>query len=79
MFSVADSLCYYAENAEKFLRPRKRRYTGCYRPDEAAADRLQTARGHRPDHALNGPFVLVMNQAVQAILAGNAVVAKAPR
>ena len=28
IFSVADSLCYYAKNAEKFLKPRKRRVHG---------------------------------------------------
>ena len=76
VFSVADSLCYYAENAEKFLRPRKRRVHGLlglmkqlrivYKP-------LGVIGLITPWH---GPFVLVMNQAVQAILAGNAVVAK---
>ena len=28
VYSVADSLCYYAKNAEKFLKPRKRRVHG---------------------------------------------------
>ena len=28
VFSVADQLCYYAKNAEKFLKPRKRKVHG---------------------------------------------------
>ena len=76
VFSVADSLCYYAENAEKFLRPRKRRVHGLL----GLMKQLRIV--YKPLGVIglitpwNGPFVLVMNQAVQAILAGNAVVAK---
>ena len=76
IFSVADSLCYYAKNAEKFLRPRKRRVHGIL----GIAKQLRIV--YKPLGVVglitpwNGPFVLVMNQAVQAILAGNTVVAK---
>lgn len=76
IFSVADSLCYYAKHAEAFLKPRKRRVHGII----GIAKQLRIL--YKPLGVVglitpwNGPFVLVMNQAVQAILAGNAVVAK---
>jgi acyl-CoA reductase-like NAD-dependent aldehyde dehydrogenase len=76
IFSVADSLCYYAKNAEKFLKPRKRRVHGIL----GLMKQLRIL--YKPLGVVglitpwNGPFVLVMNQAVQAILAGNTVVAK---
>ncbi len=76
IFSVADSLCYYAKNAEKFLRPRKRRIHGLL----GLMKQLRIV--YKPLGVVglitpwNAPFVLVMNQAVQALLAGNAVVAK---
>ncbi|MEP1471877.1 MAG: aldehyde dehydrogenase family protein [Halieaceae bacterium] len=76
IFSVADSLCYYAKNAEKFLQPRKRKVHGIL----GIAKQLRIL--YKPLGVVglitpwNGPFVLVMNQAVQAILAGNTVVAK---
>ena len=76
VFSVADSLCYYAKNAEKFLQPRKRRVHGIL----GLMKQLRIL--YKPLGVIglitpwNGPFVLVMNQAVQAILAGNTVVAK---
>ena len=76
IFSVADSLCYYAKNAEKFLRPRKRRVHGLL----GLVKQLRIV--YKPLGVVglitpwNAPFVLMMNQAVQALLAGNAVVAK---
>lgn len=76
VFSVADALCYYAKNAEKFLKPHKRRVHGIL----GLMKQLRIV--YKPLGVVglitpwNGPFVLVMNQAVQAILAGNTVVAK---
>jgi succinate-semialdehyde dehydrogenase/glutarate-semialdehyde dehydrogenase len=76
IFSVADSLCYYAKNAEKFLKPRKRRVHGLL----GIMKQLRIL--YKPLGVIglitpwNAPFVLVMNQAVQAIMAGNTVVAK---
>lgn len=76
VFSVADGLCYYAKNAEKFLRPRKRRVHGLL----GLMKQLRIL--YKPLGVVglitpwNGPFVLVMNQAAQAIMAGNTVVAK---
>jgi succinate-semialdehyde dehydrogenase/glutarate-semialdehyde dehydrogenase len=76
VFSVADSLCYYAKNAEKFLKPRKRRVHGVL----GLMKQLHIV--YKPLGVVglitpwNGPFVLLMNQAVQAIMAGNTLVAK---
>lgn len=76
VFSVADQLCYYAKNAEKFLRPRKRKVHGLL----GLMKQLRIV--YKPLGVIglitpwNGPFVLVMNQACQAMLAGNTVVAK---
>ncbi|KAA1188467.1 aldehyde dehydrogenase family protein [Pseudohalioglobus sediminis] len=76
VFSVADQLCYYAKNAEKFLQPRKRKVHGLL----GLMKQLRIV--YKPLGVIglitpwNGPFVLVMNQACQAILAGNTVVAK---
>ncbi len=76
VFSVADQLCYYAKNAEKFLKPRKRRVHGLM----GLMKQLRVV--YKPLGVVglitpwNGPFVLLMNQAAQAIMAGNAVVAK---
>ncbi len=76
VFSVADQLCYYAKNAEKFLKPHKRKVHGLL----GLMKQLRIV--YKPLGVVglitpwNGPFVLVMNQATQAILAGNTVVAK---
>ena len=76
VFSVADQLCYYAKNAEKFLKPHKRKVHGIL----GLMKQLRIL--YKPLGVVglitpwNGPFVLVMNQATQAILAGNTVVAK---
>ncbi|MFT4613196.1 MAG: acyl-CoA reductase-like NAD-dependent aldehyde dehydrogenase [Bacteroidia bacterium] len=76
VFSVADQLCYYAKNAESFLRPRKRKAHGIL----GLMKQLRIV--YKPLGVIglitpwNGPFVLLMNQATQAMLAGNTVVAK---
>jgi succinate-semialdehyde dehydrogenase/glutarate-semialdehyde dehydrogenase len=76
VFSVADQLCYYAKNAEKFLKPEKRKVHGLMKFMK------QLRIVYKPLGVVglitpwNGPFVLVMNQATQAMLAGNTVVAK---
>jgi acyl-CoA reductase-like NAD-dependent aldehyde dehydrogenase len=76
VFSVADQLCYYAKNAEKFLKPHKRKVHGIL----GLMKQLRIL--YKPLGVVglitpwNGPFVLLMNQATQAILAGNTVVAK---
>jgi acyl-CoA reductase-like NAD-dependent aldehyde dehydrogenase len=76
VWSVVDSLCYYAKNAEKFLKPRKRKVHGVL----GFMKELRVT--YKPLGVIglitpwNGPFVLVMNQACQALMAGNTVVAK---
>ena len=76
VFSVADALCYYAKHAESFLKPRTRKIHGVL----GFTKKLHIT--YKPLGVVglitpwNGPFVLVMNQACQAMLAGNAVVAK---
>lgn len=76
VFSVADQLCYYAKNAPKFLKAHKRKVHGIL----GLMKQLRIV--YKPLGVVglitpwNGPFVLLMNQATQAILAGNTVVAK---
>jgi len=76
VFSSCDSLCYYAKNTAKFLKTEKRRIHGVV----GLAKRLKVV--YRPLGVIgiitpwNGPFVLALNQAVQALMAGNAVVIK---
>lgn len=76
VFASCDSLTYYAKNAEKFLKPRKKRIHGVM----GFAKQLRIV--YKPLGVVgiivpwNGPFVLAMNQAVQALMAGNAVLLK---
>jgi len=76
VFSVADQLCYYAKNAEKFLKPRKRKVHGILKLMKQLRIMYKPLGVVGLITPWNGPFVLVMNQATQAILAGNTVVAK---
>ena len=76
VFSVADQLCYYAKNAEKFLKPRKRKVHGLLKLMKQLRIMYKPLGVVGLITPWNGPFVLVMNQATQAILAGNTVVAK---
>jgi succinate-semialdehyde dehydrogenase/glutarate-semialdehyde dehydrogenase len=76
IFSTCDSLCYYAKNAKRFLAPRKQRIHGVL----GFAKQLRIV--YKPLGVVgiivpwNGPFVLAMNQAAQALVAGNAVLVK---
>lgn len=76
VFASLDSLCYYAKNAKKFLRSEKRRIHGIM----GFGKRLSIV--YRPLGVIgiitpwNGPFVLALNQAVQALMAGNSVIVK---
>ena len=56
VFATCDSLCYYAKNAERFLRPRSERIHGVMGLDQAAAPRLQAARRRRHHRALERPL-----------------------
>ncbi|MEM8498778.1 MAG: aldehyde dehydrogenase family protein [Pseudomonadota bacterium] len=76
VFSCLDSICYYAKNAEKFLKPEKVKPHGVM----GLMKRVQIA--YKPLGVVgiitpwNGPFVLAVNPSVQALMAGNAVVVK---
>ena len=76
IFATADSLCYYAKNAGKFLKPRKERVHGLL----GIMKQLRIV--YRPLGVIgiitpwNGPFILSMNPAIQALMAGNTVLLK---
>ncbi|MGH0029508.1 MAG: aldehyde dehydrogenase family protein [Myxococcota bacterium] len=76
VFASLDSLTYYAKNAKKFLAPEKRRIHGVM----GFTKQLRVV--YKPLGVVgiivpwNGPFVLAMNQTVQALMAGNAVLLK---
>ncbi len=76
VFSSASALTYYAKHAAKFLAPQKKRIRGMM----GLAKQLRIA--YKPLGVVgiivpwNGPFVLAMNQTVQALMAGNAVLLK---
>ena len=76
VFSSLDSLCYYTKNTKRFLKPERKRVHGLM----GLTKQLRLI--YKPLGVVgiitpwNGPFVLAMNQAVQALMAGNAVVIK---
>ena len=76
VFASLDSLCFYAKNAKRFLKPEKRRIHGIL----GLAKQLRVI--YKPLGVVgiitpwNGPFILALNQAVQALMAGNTVVIK---
>lgn len=76
VFATCDALNYYAKNAARFLRPERRRIHGML----GLLKQLRVV--YKPLGVVgiivpwNGPFVLAMNQAAQAIVAGNAVLLK---
>lgn len=76
IFAAADSLCYYAKNAKKFLKPQKKRVHGLL----GIAKQLKIV--YRPLGVIgiitpwNGPFILGINPSVQALMAGNTVLLK---
>ena len=76
VFASLDALCYYAKNAARFLKTRKERVHGIV----GIAKQLKIV--YRPLGVVgiitpwNGPFILALNQTVQALVAGNAVLLK---
>jgi succinate-semialdehyde dehydrogenase/glutarate-semialdehyde dehydrogenase len=76
VFASCDALCYYAKNAKRFLKPRRERIHGVM----GLMKRLRLV--YKPLGVVgiivpwNGPFVLAINQAAQALMAGNAVLLK---
>jgi len=76
VFSSCDALGYYAKRAARFLRPEKRRVHGVM----GFAKQLRVV--YKPLGVVgiivpwNGPVILALNQAAQALVAGNAVLLK---
>jgi succinate-semialdehyde dehydrogenase/glutarate-semialdehyde dehydrogenase len=76
IYAACDSLHYYAKEAEKILRPEKKRLHGMV----AIAKKLQVI--YKPLGVVgvispwNGPFILSINPTIQALMAGNAVLLK---
>ncbi|MDG2304974.1 MAG: aldehyde dehydrogenase family protein [Candidatus Binatia bacterium] len=76
VYAACDSLVFYAKRAKKFLRREKRRLHG------VLAILKKAYVVYKPRGVVgvitpwNGPFVLSLNPAVQALMAGNAVVIK---
>ncbi len=76
VFASLDCLVYYAKNTKKFLKMTKTRIHGVL----GFAKRLRIVYKPRGVVGIitpwNAPFILAMNQAVQALMAGNAVIVK---
>jgi len=76
VFSSCDALGFYAKRAARFLRPEKRRIHGVM----GIAKQLRVV--YKPLGVVgiivpwNGPVILALNQAAQALVAGNAVLLK---
>lgn len=76
VFAACDALCYYAKRTEQFLKPQKKRIHGLL----GIAKQLRIV--YKPLGVIgiitpwNGPFILGLNPAVQALMAGNTVVIK---
>lgn len=76
IFTAADSLLYYATSAEKILKPERRAVHGLI----GMGKKLEIH--YRPLGVIgivspwNAPFILSLNPAVQALMAGNAVMIK---
>ncbi len=76
IFAGCDSLCYYAKNAEKLLKPEKQKLHGMLRFLKKVTIHHQPLGVVGVITPWNGPFILTLNAAVQALMAGNTVVAK---
>jgi succinate-semialdehyde dehydrogenase/glutarate-semialdehyde dehydrogenase len=76
IFGSLDALAYYPKNTKKFLKTRSKRIHGVL----GFGKRLRIVYKPRGVVGIitpwNGPFILAMNQAVQALMAGNAVIVK---
>lgn len=76
VFASCDAIAYYAKRAKKFLKPEKRRIHGVL----GLTKKLKIVYKPRGVVGLitpwNGPVILGVNPAVQALMAGNTVVHK---
>ncbi len=76
VFAVGDALNFYAKHAERILRPERRRLHGMLRFMKQLRVVYRPLGGAGVISPWNGPFVLAVNPAVQALMAGNAVILK---
>jgi succinate-semialdehyde dehydrogenase/glutarate-semialdehyde dehydrogenase len=77
VWSCCDSLCYYAKNAKKFLKPQFKRVHGVLGITKKVKINYKPLGVAGIIVPWNGPVVLGMNPAVQALMAGNTVLIKA--
>lgn len=77
VWSCCDSLCYYAKNAKKFLKPQTKRVHGVLGLTKKVKINYKPLGVAGIIVPWNGPMVLGLNPAVQALMAGNTVLVKA--
>jgi acyl-CoA reductase-like NAD-dependent aldehyde dehydrogenase len=77
VWASCDALCYYAKNAKKFLKPQKKSVHGILGITKKVKINYKPLGVAGIIVPWNGPFILAMNPAVQALMAGNTVLIKA--
>lgn len=77
VWSCCDSLCYYGKNAKKFLKPQSKRVHGILGITKKVKINYKPLGVAGIIVPWNGPMVLALNPAVQAMMAGNTVLIKA--
>ncbi len=77
VWSSCDSLCYYAKNTKKFLKPQSKRVHGLLGISKKVVINYKPVGVAGIIVPWNGPMVLGLNPAVQAMMAGNTVLIKA--
>lgn len=76
IYSTCDSFAYWAKHAEKALKPHKLPTHGILRVTRTAHVEYRALGVVGVISPWNGPLILSMNPSVQALMAGNAVIAK---
>lgn len=77
VWASCDALCYYAKNAKKFLKPEKKRVHGVLGITKKVKINYKPLGVVGIIVPWNGAFILGLNPAVQALMAGNTVLIKA--
>lgn len=76
IFTAADSLLFYAKNAEKYLKPEKRKMHGVIGMTKKLEIHYKPLGVIGVVSPWNAPFILSLNPAIQALMGGNAVMIK---
>lgn len=76
VFAVADSLAYLSKNAHRWLKVEPVKTHGILKLTKKVQVRYQALGVVGGDLAVNGPLILSLNPAIQALIAGNTVVVK---